>query len=60
MSAENKDGNGIGVSFEFFPPATEAMEKTLWSGSDLVEQLFSRCTGPWILAHRWTPGMRPQ
>jgi len=30
MSTEKHNNNGIGVSFEFFPPATEKMEQTLW------------------------------
>ena len=36
MTGDNQNKNEIGVSFEFFPPATEAMEKTLW---DSIEHL---------------------
>jgi methylenetetrahydrofolate reductase (NADPH) len=28
--ADNKDNDGIKVSFEFFPPNTDKMEKTMW------------------------------
>ena len=30
---EKKDNNGIKVSFEFFPPNTEKMEKTMWNSN---------------------------
>lgn len=30
MITDKKDNNGIKVSFEFFPPNTEVMEKTMW------------------------------
>lgn len=30
MITDKKDNNGIKVSFEFFPPNTEMMEKTMW------------------------------
>ena len=34
------DLNGdIGVSFEFFPPTTESMEKTLWSSIERLKTL---------------------
>jgi len=42
MSAENQDGNEISVSFEFFPPATEAMEKTLWESIEHLGVLNPR------------------
>lgn len=36
MAGDKQNKSEIGVSFEFFPPATEAMEKTLW---DSIEHL---------------------
>jgi methylenetetrahydrofolate reductase (NADPH) len=42
MSAEKQNKNGIGVSFEFFPPATEAMEKTLWKSVEHLGVLKPR------------------
>lgn len=36
MASDKQFKNGTGVSFEFFPPATAAMEQTLW---DSIEHL---------------------
>ena len=42
MSTEKQNKNGIGVSFEFFPPATEAMEKALWKSVEHLGVLKPR------------------
>jgi len=42
MPGDNKNKNGIGVSFEFFPPATEAMEQTLWQSIEHLGVLNPR------------------
>ena len=34
--------HGVAVSFEFFPPADEAMEKTLWESIRYLEPLNPR------------------
>lgn len=34
--------NGVAVTFEFFPPDTEAMEKTLWGSIERLEELSPR------------------
>ncbi len=39
---DNKDNNGIKVSFEFFPPNTEKMEKTLWNSIERLSVLEPR------------------
>jgi methylenetetrahydrofolate reductase (NADPH) len=42
MAAETKSTNNVDVSFEFFPPATEAMEKTLWESVEHLDVLKPR------------------
>jgi methylenetetrahydrofolate reductase (NADPH) len=42
MSEENRNGGGISVSFEFFPPATDAMEETLWTSIEHLGVLKPR------------------
>jgi methylenetetrahydrofolate reductase (NADPH) len=42
MPAANQAGSQIDVSFEFFPPATEAMEKTLWASIEHLGVLKPR------------------
>lgn len=42
MSATNQAKSQIDVSFEFFPPATEAMEKTLWASIEHLGVLNPR------------------
>lgn len=42
MPAANQTRNQIDVSFEFFPPATEAMEKTLWASIEHLGVLNPR------------------
>tara|TARA_R110002124_G_scaffold136129_2_gene299095 strand:- start:2129 stop:3025 length:897 start_codon:yes stop_codon:yes gene_type:complete len=39
MSAAKASGEGLSVSFEFFPPKTEAMEATLWESIRRLEPL---------------------
>ncbi|WP_417476882.1 methylenetetrahydrofolate reductase [NAD(P)H] [Maricaulis sp.] len=39
MSAAKASGGGLSVSFEFFPPKTEAMEATLWESIRRLEPL---------------------
>lgn len=39
---DNKDNNGIKVSFEFFPPNTEKMEKTMWESIKHLSALEPR------------------
>ena len=42
MEEEVKAGNGSKVSFEFFPPNTEGMEKTLWNSIEHLAVLEPR------------------
>ena len=42
MAAETKSTRDVDVSFEFFPPATEAMEKTLWDSVEHLDALKPR------------------
>jgi len=42
MAADRQRRKEIGVSFEFFPPATEAMEKTLWASIEHLGMLDPR------------------
>lgn len=42
MSTEKQSKNKIGVSFEFFPPATEKMEQTLWNSIEHLAVLQPR------------------
>lgn len=42
MPGDKRNKNGIGVSFEFFPPATEAMEQTLWQSIEHLGVLNPR------------------
>lgn len=42
MSATDRSKNRIDVSFEFFPPGTEAMEKTLWASIEHLGVLKPR------------------
>jgi methylenetetrahydrofolate reductase (NADPH) len=42
MSADKQNKNAIGVSFEFFPPATEKMEQTLWQSVEHLGELNPR------------------
>ena len=39
MSADTVSSDGLSVSFEFFPPKTEAMEATLWESIRRLEPL---------------------
>jgi methylenetetrahydrofolate reductase (NADPH) len=38
-TGEPVTGNGLGVSFEFFPPKTEKMEQTLWASIERLKPL---------------------
>ena len=42
MTARN---DGVAVSFEFFPPTTESMEKTLWDSVSTIVVLSCAPTG---------------
>jgi len=42
MATETKSTRDVDVSFEFFPPATEAMEKTLWDSVEHLDALKPR------------------
>jgi methylenetetrahydrofolate reductase (NADPH) len=42
MAIETKSTRDVDVSFEFFPPATEAMEKTLWDSVKHLDALKPR------------------
>ncbi len=42
MSAKKSDRSSIDVSFEFFPPSTEAMQKTLWKSIEHLGVLNPR------------------
>jgi methylenetetrahydrofolate reductase (NADPH) len=42
VTKKRPDGSSIKVSFEFFPPNTEAMEKTLWTSIERLSVLSPR------------------
>lgn len=42
VMSDRKDNNGIKVSFEFFPPSTEKMQKTLWGSIEHLSGLGPR------------------